>query len=131
FVFLVVYRSWVDLALGSLLGPVSLLPLIAAGQFPAACCDIVARMSRYIHKRHNVSVLLYHIVCPAKYRRVVFTPTVDKKVKETCLEISKRYEMAFIEIGTRRPRALFGAVGASVQSEKDRADHQEYHCSRN
>ncbi|MGH8032020.1 MAG: IS200/IS605 family transposase, partial [Luteimonas sp.] len=25
-------------------------------------------MSEYIHKRHNVTVLLYHIVLPAKYR---------------------------------------------------------------
>ncbi|MBI4825357.1 MAG: IS200/IS605 family transposase, partial [Nitrospirae bacterium] len=28
-------------------------------------------MSQYIHKSHNVSVLMYHLVCPAKYRRVV------------------------------------------------------------
>ncbi|MCX6177912.1 MAG: IS200/IS605 family transposase, partial [Chlorobiales bacterium] len=28
-------------------------------------------MSDYIHKSHNVSVLLYHFVCPSKYRRVV------------------------------------------------------------
>ncbi|MSU23536.1 MAG: IS200/IS605 family transposase, partial [Opitutus sp.] len=25
--------------------------------------------SRYIHKSHNVSVLMYHLVCAAKYRR--------------------------------------------------------------
>ena len=31
---------------------------------------MVAGMSDYRHKRHNVSSLLYHIVCPAKYRRV-------------------------------------------------------------
>ncbi|MBI3211297.1 MAG: IS200/IS605 family transposase, partial [Simkania negevensis] len=24
-------------------------------------------MSKYVHKSHNVSVLMYHIVCPAKY----------------------------------------------------------------
>ena len=64
-------------------------------------------MSRYIHKSHNVSVLLYHIVCPAKYRRVVFTPPVDQKLKESCLEISKRYEMAFIEIGTDEDHVHF------------------------
>ena len=29
-------------------------------------------MSEYIHKSHNVTVLLYHLVFPAKYRRVVF-----------------------------------------------------------
>jgi REP element-mobilizing transposase RayT len=39
-------------------------------------------------------------VCPAKYRKVVFTKDVDKELKEICLEISKRYEMSFIEIGT-------------------------------
>ncbi|HUW06722.1 MAG TPA: IS200/IS605 family transposase, partial [Williamwhitmania sp.] len=26
-------------------------------------------MSDYIHKSHNVTVILYHFVCPAKYRR--------------------------------------------------------------
>ncbi|MBI4826843.1 MAG: IS200/IS605 family transposase, partial [Nitrospirae bacterium] len=30
-------------------------------------------MSQYIHKSHNVSVLMYHLVCTAKYRRVVFS----------------------------------------------------------
>ena len=57
-------------------------------------------MSEYIHKKHNVSVLLYHLVCPAKYRQVVFTEEVDKVLKEVCMEISKRYEIKFIEIGT-------------------------------
>ncbi len=56
--------------------------------------------SKYIHKSHNVSVLLYHLVCSAKYRRVVFSEHVDKVVKDTCLEISKRYEIEFLEIGT-------------------------------
>ena len=83
-------------------------------------------MSRYIHKSHNVSVLLYHIVCPAKYRRVVFTPPVDQKLKQTCLEIGKRYDVAFIEIGTDEDHVHF-----LVQSEEDRADHQKYHRPRN
>jgi len=56
--------------------------------------------SKYIHKSHNVSVLLYHYVCPAKYRRVVISDAVDKTLKETCLEISKRYQIHFLEIGT-------------------------------
>ena len=56
-------------------------------------------MSKYIHKRHNVSVLLYHFVCPAKYRKVVFSQEIDTTLKEICLEIGKRYEMNFIEIG--------------------------------
>ena len=57
-------------------------------------------MSEYIHKRHNVSVLLYHYVCPAKYRRVIFDDSVDNVLIQTCKEISKRYEINIIEIGT-------------------------------
>ena len=33
--------------------------------------------SKYIHKSHNIFVLLYHFECPAKYRRVVFSESVD------------------------------------------------------
>ena len=57
-------------------------------------------MSYYRHKSHNVSVLLYHYVCPAKYRRVVFNNIVEEILIETCEEISKRYEINVIEIGT-------------------------------
>jgi REP element-mobilizing transposase RayT len=56
-------------------------------------------VSEYIHKSHNVSVILYHAVCPAKYRRVVFTGEVDQVLKDICLDISERYEIRFIEIG--------------------------------
>lgn len=56
--------------------------------------------SEYIHKSHIVWVLLYHFVCPAKYRRVVFSKEIDKMLKEVCLEIEKRYDIHFLEIGT-------------------------------
>jgi putative transposase len=56
--------------------------------------------SQYLHKSHNVSVLLYHLVFPAKYRRVVFDAEVDTVLKEVCLEIAARYEITFLEIGT-------------------------------
>jgi len=64
-------------------------------------------MSRYIHKSHNVSVLLYHLVCPAKYRRVVFDAQVDVVLREICLEIADRYEITFLEIGTDRDHVHF------------------------
>jgi len=57
-------------------------------------------MSEYLHKSHNVSVLLYHLVLPAKYRRKIFTEIVDKTLREVCLEISERYEINFVEIGS-------------------------------
>lgn len=56
-------------------------------------------MSQYIHKSHNVSVLLYHLVCPAKYRKAIFSKKVEGHLRDVCLEISLRYEIAFIEIG--------------------------------
>ena len=64
-------------------------------------------MSEYVHKSHNVSVLLYHFVCPAKYRRVVFTKEIDQTLKEVCLGISMRYEIDFIEIGTDKDHVHF------------------------
>lgn len=64
-------------------------------------------MSIYIHKKHNVSVLLYHLVCPAKYRGVVFSKEVDEELKEICKELSKRYSIYFIEIGTDKNHVHF------------------------
>jgi len=63
--------------------------------------------SEYIHKSHNVSVLLYHFVCPAKYRRSVFDESVDSSVKDICIEISKRYQIHFLEIGTDKNHVHF------------------------
>ncbi len=63
--------------------------------------------SEYIHKSHNVSVLLYHFVYPAKHRRVVFSKAVDQTLKKICLEIEKRYEIHFLEIGTDKDHVHF------------------------
>ena len=61
-------------------------------------------MSQPIYKEQNVSVLMYHIVCPAKYRRVV---VVDQVLRDVCLEIGLRYEIVFVEIGTDRDHVHF------------------------
>ena len=63
--------------------------------------------SEYIHKSHNVSILLYHFVCPSKYRKVVFDKGVDETLKGVCLEIEKRYEVHFLEIGTDKDHVHF------------------------
>ena len=57
-------------------------------------------MSIYVHKSHNVSVLLYHLIFSAEYRRAVLDSRVDVQVRDTCLEIEKRYEVKFLEIGS-------------------------------
>jgi putative transposase len=56
-------------------------------------------MSEHVFKHHNKTLLLYHIICPAKYRKKVFTDDVSNTLKEICLNISFRYELKFIEIG--------------------------------
>lgn len=57
-------------------------------------------MSEYIHNSHKVTVLMYHLVFPAKCRRAVFDGRIDEVLKEVCLEIEERYQMKFLEIGT-------------------------------
>jgi len=75
-------------------------------------------MSEFIHKNHNVSVLMYHIVCPAKYRRAVFSAAVDAKLKEICSEIQKRYEIMFLEIGTDDDHVHFLVQAVPMYSPK-------------
>ena len=64
-------------------------------------------MSEYIHKSHNVTVLLYHIVFPAKYRRTVLDVQVDEALRSVCLEIENRYQLKFLEIGTDKDHVHF------------------------
>lgn len=56
-------------------------------------------MSDYIRMSHNVTNLVYHIVCPTKYRRKVISEKVDRTLKQICLEIEERYDIYFLEIG--------------------------------
>ena len=64
-------------------------------------------MCHVIRKSHNVSILIYHFVCPAKYRRAVMDKTVDQVLKEVCLDIAARYQIEFLEIGTDRDHVHF------------------------
>jgi len=73
-------------------------------------------MNIYIHKSHNVSVLVYHLVCPAKYRRAVNDETVDMVIKDICLEMAKRYQVHFLEIGTDKDHIHFLIQSVSVYS---------------
>ena len=64
-------------------------------------------MSGYLHKSRNVTVLMYHLVFPAKYRRAVFDSHVDEVLKDVCLEIEGRYQVKFIEIGIDKDHVHF------------------------
>jgi putative transposase len=73
-------------------------------------------MSDHILKRHNKTLLLYHMVFPAKYRRKVFTETVATTLKEVCLGIAQRYEVQFIEIGMDEDHVHFLLQSVPVMS---------------
>lgn len=62
---------------------------------------------KHIYKSHNKSLLLYHLVFPAKYKKKVFDDNIDKKLREVCIEISERYEIIFIEIGNDEDHVHF------------------------
>lgn len=64
-------------------------------------------MSEYIHKSHNVTVLIYHLVFPAKHRPVVIDEHVDEVLKDICLVIEMRYQIKFLEIGTDKDHVHF------------------------
>ena len=64
-------------------------------------------LSQYIHKSHNVSLIMYHFVCPAKYRKVIFSDDIDNTLRDVCIEISNRYDIIFLEIGTDKDHVHF------------------------
>ena len=88
-------------------------------------------MSNHIHKSHNKSLLLYHFVCPIKYRRKVLSDEVSTTFREICLGIEERYEIHFVEIGIdgdhvhfliqsipmNAPKKIIGAVKSITAKE--------------
>ena len=64
-------------------------------------------MSKHIKKSHNKTLLLYHLVCPVRYRRKVFTKAVKQTLVEICQGIQERYDIFFIEIGTDKDHVHF------------------------
>jgi REP element-mobilizing transposase RayT len=75
-------------------------------------------MSEHIHKSHNKSLLLYHLVCPIKYRRKVLTAEVSQTLCNICLEISARYEIHFLEIGCDEDHVHFLIQSVPMMSAK-------------
>ena len=64
-------------------------------------------MGDLIRKSHSVSLLMYHFVYVANYRRLVITEEVDMVLRNTCREMSKRYESRFLEIGAEGDHVHF------------------------
>jgi putative transposase len=75
-------------------------------------------MSELIHKSHNVSALLYHAVCPTKYRRALITDEVEAVLRRVCIDIGNRYEITFLEIGTDQDHVHFLVQSVPTYSPK-------------
>lgn len=75
-------------------------------------------MSEHIHKSHNKSLLMYHFVCPIKYRRKVLSDAVAKTFKEVCFGIEERYEIHFLEIGLDENHVHFLIQSVPMNSPK-------------
>lgn len=64
--------------------------------------------SKLIHNSYNVSDIVFHFVCPTKYRRVVIDDTVDEHLKQICVGIEERYDyIRFLEIGADKDHVHF------------------------
>ncbi len=64
-------------------------------------------MDEQVYKRHNETLLLFHLVFPVKYRRKVINGKISDYIEEVCLEIGERYEIQFVEIGTDEDHVHF------------------------
>ena len=65
---------------------------------------------------------MYHVVCAAKYRRVVMSERVDEVLRAACIEIEKRWEIVFLEIGLDHAHFLI----QSADLHADRHDGEEW-----
>ena len=73
---------------------------------------------KHIFKSHNKSLLLYHFVAPAKYRRKVFSDKVEETLKDVCKGIEERYEIYFVEIGSDEDHVHFMVQSVPMYSPK-------------
>ena len=63
--------------------------------------------ARHILKPHNKNLLVYHLVCPVRYRRKVFTDAVSQTLKAVCQDFAPAYELQFLEIGIDQDHVHF------------------------
>ena len=76
-------------------------------------------MSEHIYKRHNKNLLLYHLVCPIKYRRSILSEEVEKSLVDVCRSIEQRFEIHFIEIGADENHVHFMIQSVPMVSAKN------------
>ena len=73
---------------------------------------------KHIKKQHNVSLLLYHFVCPIKYRKKILNAEISKSLTDICKWIEERYEIRFEEIGADEDHVHFLVQWVPMDSPK-------------
>jgi REP element-mobilizing transposase RayT len=76
-------------------------------------------VSEHIYKRHNKSLLLYHLVCPIKYRRSILSKEVEKNLVDVCRSIEQRFDIHFMEIGADENHVHFMIQSVPMISAKN------------
>ena len=61
---------------------------------------------------------MYHLVFPVKYRQAVFDDAVEDGLRNICVNIGKRYELKFLEIGTDKDHMQFLVQSVQTYSTK-------------
>ena len=64
-------------------------------------------MAEYLKNLIMLSLLLYHLECPAKYQKKIITDEVTKSLLLICFEITEKLVIEFIEIGKDWNHALY------------------------
>lgn len=64
-------------------------------------------MAQHILKSHNKNLVIFHLACPVKYRRDIFTSGNEATFRSICLELGPRYSYTFLEIGIDEDHAHF------------------------
>ena len=70
----------------------------------------------HLAKSHNRTLLMFHLVFPAKFRKRVFSREVEETLRQVCLGIEERYEIRFIEIGMEEDHVHFLVQGVPTMS---------------
>ena len=69
-----------------------------------------------IYSKPSKGLLLYHLVCPAKYRRVLFTELLEQTLERDLLGIGERYETHAIETEADENHVHFLIQSVSIMS---------------
>ncbi len=73
-------------------------------------------MSEHVLKRHNKTLLLYHMVFPLKYRKKIISNDIGESLKNICEGISERFEINFVEIAHEADHVHFLIQSVPSQS---------------